>query len=407
VLNPLYSVVDTAARVSVATAHTDGYHLTIEGQSIKAHGSCEEIARLYPLRRGPAMPTKFKPRLQQSSIRLPTKGTSKAQATADAGWQLPAGNFLIGGRFSILDVQAALVPYLLTSYPSGSNSGHGWAVAINTSTNNLNVYLMTLGGTLGTAFPFVLDQPFWLFIHGDYNAGIVTAFMAMPLSQSGQLGPGDWVVFQIGAALNVTQWAQGDASPLFNVGNDNAGRAGVACTFDNVFMAQGASVPGIFSVGPGNDLQEMLEGVVYRGELPPGITALVRATENTGTTAASGVGGATMTITSGGWNAPGELVWPCDEDPSANPTAWATVAMADAAQVLPGSAFNATTIECTGALTADRNLQLPRRKGKVVTINNKTTGAHNVQAIGASGTGVNCAAGISRVYFDGTNFVAA
>lgn len=86
-----------------------------------------------------------------------------------------------------------------------------------------------------------------------------------------------------------------------------------------------------------------------------------------------------------------------------------TVAMADAAKTLTWAQYTRGIIKCTGAMTADRAVTFPPIIGHVWTVNNATTGggSHNIVATGPSGTTINCAPGISRVYWDGTNMVAA
>ena len=83
-------------------------------------------------------------------------------------------------------------------------------------------------------------------------------------------------------------------------------------------------------------------------------------------------------------------------------------AMADANQTPTWAGYASEVIECTGAMTNQRNLVLPSTlKGYVWTVKNSTTGGQNVQAIGAAGTGVVIAPGaVARVWYDGTNFVA-
>ena len=67
-------------------------------------------------------------------------------------------------------------------------------------------------------------------------------------------------------------------------------------------------------------------------------------------------------------------------------------------------------IKITGALTADRHLNLPAGVTRSVIILNATTGGHNliVQVTGAPGTTVSLAAtaGMTEIYSDGTNVVA-
>lgn len=91
-------------------------------------------------------------------------------------------------------------------------------------------------------------------------------------------------------------------------------------------------------------------------------------------------------------------------------TGKATVAMADANQTL--TTANGTTdqarcmmVECTGALTADRNVVCPTAT-KMYIVNNLTTGSHNVVFKTSGGTGITVLPGtIQIVYCDGTNVV--
>lgn len=84
-----------------------------------------------------------------------------------------------------------------------------------------------------------------------------------------------------------------------------------------------------------------------------------------------------------------------------------TKAMADANQTLTHNEVRARVVECTGALTAQRNLVLPLTQGLTCIFNN-TTGGFGVQAIGATGTGIVIAATKrALVYGDGTNIVRA
>jgi hypothetical protein len=79
-------------------------------------------------------------------------------------------------------------------------------------------------------------------------------------------------------------------------------------------------------------------------------------------------------------------------------------AMADANQTpSTADAMSHMVIQCTGALTADRNLVLPNSK-KVYAIDNKTTGSHNVVVkTSGSGSTVSIGAACKWVYCDGAN----
>jgi hypothetical protein len=83
------------------------------------------------------------------------------------------------------------------------------------------------------------------------------------------------------------------------------------------------------------------------------------------------------------------------------------VAMGDANQTLTDAQYNGYGVyECTGALTAQKNLVVPTRQKRSVVINS-TTGGYGVQVKTASGTGVVVAAGdVATVYSDGTNVIA-
>lgn len=397
-LNPLYSAIDVAANLSQDTAYTDGIHLLENGQGQKGQLEATEIARLFPSRLGPRCPRSMKPRTRQPSANLPTKGTSQIVTGADNGYRLPAGNFLHGFRARLLDF-AAGVNYVTTAYPSGGSFTTGWALIYNGT--SLKWDFDFLGNVvLDQLAPMTLGLPIWVFVHGDIVNGTITLWFAMPLSQSAPGQDTQYVVACVGAVAGVAAWAQASANPLFSAGTDPSTRAGVAMDIDSIFFcATSASVPDVFHI------RDVIEDIVFDGGEPPGLTASLPCNEGVGAPA-SRVGGSAGVLT-GGWTLAGEIAWPSDLDSASTPFLLASVAMADANQVLPNTQFQATTIEATGALTADRTLRLPRIRGKVWTINNKTTGAHNVTAIGFTGTGVNCAAGISRVYFDGTNFVAA
>jgi hypothetical protein len=83
-----------------------------------------------------------------------------------------------------------------------------------------------------------------------------------------------------------------------------------------------------------------------------------------------------------------------------------TVAMADANKTATWTQSYVDVITCTGALTANRTLTIPIRPiGHVYTIDNATTGGFSIVVSFGTGATVSCAAGISRVYFDGTNAV--
>jgi hypothetical protein len=81
-----------------------------------------------------------------------------------------------------------------------------------------------------------------------------------------------------------------------------------------------------------------------------------------------------------------------------------TQAMADANQTpSTANALAHMVIQCTGALTADRNLVLPNAK-KVYAINNQTTGSHNIVVkTSGSGSTVSIGAACKWVYCDGSN----
>jgi hypothetical protein len=81
----------------------------------------------------------------------------------------------------------------------------------------------------------------------------------------------------------------------------------------------------------------------------------------------------------------------------------AVVAMANTNQTLNSVQAQCEMIECTGALTAKRDIIIPLRVG-TYTIFANTTGGFGVRAISTSGTGVDIADGtLSVVFCDGTN----
>ena len=81
-----------------------------------------------------------------------------------------------------------------------------------------------------------------------------------------------------------------------------------------------------------------------------------------------------------------------------------TQAMADANQTPTSSVYDGHVIECTGALTAQRDLILPTVDGGTWVIDNKTTGGFGIQAKTSAGTGVVIAAArAATVRCDGTN----
>jgi len=405
-LSPLYSVVDPTPQWSNDTAYPpDGTHLTEEGAAARGRSVTDEAARLFSGRRGPVSPRPFKPRSQQASVRLPTAGTSKIQTNApDAGWILPAASFAVGARIQILGLSAGVDNYVFSSCPVGGNGpANGFSVTIDASVSppKWTIYLKGIAGAAASfAAPVVADLPIWLSWHVDDVARTITLWIAMPhsLSVAGSV----YVCACVGGATGIAAFSQGDPNPLFNIGTDSTGvRGGPAMIVDNVWMASGKNLPGVFSFRPA------FEAWVYDGTDIPGVTASLHCAEGTGAVVASGSGGQSATIATGDWSASGEVSWPSDENGDATPTAWTTVDMNDANQVLPSSSFNATTIELTGPMTGDHTITLPRRKGRIVTLNNKTIGGHNTPGIGLTGVSAGGSPGISRVYWDGVNFVPA
>jgi hypothetical protein len=93
-------------------------------------------------------------------------------------------------------------------------------------------------------------------------------------------------------------------------------------------------------------------------------------------------------------------------------TGVATVAMADANQTL--TTANGTTdqarcmmVECTGALTGNKNVVCPTAT-KLYLVNNKTTGGFSIVFKTTAGSGITVAPSTSQlVYCDGTNVVSA
>lgn len=77
-----------------------------------------------------------------------------------------------------------------------------------------------------------------------------------------------------------------------------------------------------------------------------------------------------------------------------------SVAMADANQTLSAAQFTGSGIfECTGAMTANRNLTVPNTL-RVFIVNNKTTGGFSVVVKSGSGSTVSVGAGAQQLYCD-------
>lgn len=84
-----------------------------------------------------------------------------------------------------------------------------------------------------------------------------------------------------------------------------------------------------------------------------------------------------------------------------------TIAMADGNQTLSeNDALTNYFFDCTGTLTAARNLVVPANK-KPYVVRNATDGGFAVTVKTASGSGIAVAAGkVQRLYCDGTNVIA-
>lgn len=90
--------------------------------------------------------------------------------------------------------------------------------------------------------------------------------------------------------------------------------------------------------------------------------------------------------------------------PTEFPFGFATVAMANANQVLTSAQYSRRIIVCTGALTADRTLTFPNIIGVEWLVINSTTGGFNIVCKRATGTTTLVPAGRQcAVIWDGTN----
>jgi hypothetical protein len=88
----------------------------------------------------------------------------------------------------------------------------------------------------------------------------------------------------------------------------------------------------------------------------------------------------------------------------------ANVAIADANHTLTANEYasNFLLVTSSVSLTATRNLVGPLNEGQQFTIENSTTGGHNIQIIGATGTGITIPNGQTvSVTSDGTNYLTA
>lgn len=133
-------------------------------------------------------------------------------------------------------------------------------------------------------------------------------------------------------------------------------------------------------------------------------------TENTGTSVADGSGNSrTMTLSSMSWSSDYWRSPVLNQDgthiyrlrPGVSSIAFSTLG-----KEATHTEWRNAIIECAGTVSTTLPLYLPKLTGAIWTINNKTS-AGTIKAIGVTGTGVNVAVGLARVYFDGTNFISA
>jgi len=312
-LGTQYSFVDTVAGYSAADISTsDGTHDLPHAAASCGRKLFAEIVRLFPgaVLSGQIVPRRMRPRTAQASAKFVTTTTDQILGTADAGVRLPAGNFLGGMRVMFPTLPAAFA-WLAYAAPSGLGYTHGWAVGIDGSSTpkTLNYYDQGTGAgaVIAKQIP-TAGAPVWIFWHGDRTAGVVSLWVAMP---ENTLPDSPYVVFCLGEATGVAAWAQADASPILTLGKNASGN-GFAGAVDSFFYcATSADVPSRANI------RQTLEAIVFDGAGAPGVTALWKCSEGTGTTIASSVGGSAGTLT-GSWYAAGAIPWQSDDRGGAN-----------------------------------------------------------------------------------------
>lgn len=309
-----WSFIDSAAELSASHAHTDGTHLTPEGQAIVGTAQARELERLFPVRSGPASPRPFTLRAAKSAASFMTTTTDNVTVT-DSGFELAASNFAFLAELRITGVAAGTTNAIAQCTPSGQNYSHGWLVSYDASSNNIGVYLASLGPSVIASVPAdaLAGRPMWLIAHGDRSAGVVSVYLAYYPSGGDQLAIGC-----IGQATGVSAWAAGDASGQLVVGK-NASFGGFYGQIRRVEWSRGSLVPDV------NGIVAAIEAAIYEGKSIPGCSGRFPLDEGTGTSVTTG-NAATGTLT-GGWATAGSIPWPCDEKGS-----YAIVSAADGSE---------------------------------------------------------------------------
>ena len=297
-LGSRFSYLDAVAGFTIADTFTDGTHLRPEGQAKKGVREFAQLVSLFP---GAVLSSETVPRPARLRTAVPlakfTATTDKLELTvADDGWRIPAANFLLGGWF-MFSTLPAVYTNLMYSAPLVQNYTNGFQLSFDglSSPKTLNIYTSFGGASvvLNKQTPIVAGRPFFVAAHGDRTLGIVSIWVAV--QERGMDAP--WTVYCLGEATGISAWSASPASPKVHLGNYvDPGHVGAV---GGVFMASG--VPGRAAI------RAEIERIVYDGVLPQGITAYIPATEGTGTTAASSVGGQSATLTGGGWYAAGDL----------------------------------------------------------------------------------------------------
>lgn len=284
----------------------DGTHPKFGTHALGAGVLFGAIRLIAPVSRVARMPRPFRYRTKFASPRLTNKSADQILTTADNGWRLPAGNFLIGGEFALDDLASVggNPVTLIQACPAGLNYNHGLKFAYDAASNPPTLLFYGMGaGPIGqsAAVPVATGGRYFMAAHGDYAAGIVSFWMGLPMSAA---AGAPYTLACVGVSTGVAQWAQGDANPLAGAGFRVTGGFGGSCR--NLFM-RNANVPGF------EGIRDDLEAMYFDGTGPKGASAWLPCDEAAGTTCASAVGGAAGAFAAADWPAAGTYAWPYDE----------------------------------------------------------------------------------------------
>ena len=301
-----FSYLDACEGFGAAEAFTDGVHLRAFAQAQRGDREFRKLVALFPeaVLASDQVPRAFRPRTAQASAKFATIATDKIVTTADNGWRLPAGNFLGGCRMMFGTSLPAALAAICEGTNAASNYTTGWMIAFSGgATPKVFAYYDKGGGgaaAITAQAPVIANQPFWLFWHGDYTKGTVSLWVAMPETQ---LTGAPWTLQCIGSST-VAAWPQGNANAILTIGK-NGSFNGFVGNIDSVFYCN-ANVPDFAEIRP------YLEQIVFDGGTTPTKTGFLPIDDGAGVTCASGMGGASGTLT-GGWTPAKALPWPSDD----------------------------------------------------------------------------------------------